>query len=86
MQKEAISLCSLPEHSFCTLIFVSPIRCFIISPTTKACAVMRCCGSLWFAQMCLSENSLLVPPVRLERMMGPVGREDHFAEFGKTKH
>lgn len=42
---------SIFHQSFCILPSVSLIRCFIISPTERACAVTSCCRGLWFAKM-----------------------------------
>lgn len=47
---------------------------------------MRCWRRLWFAQMCLRENSSSMQLIRPVRVTGPVGRADPFAEFGQRKH
>lgn len=83
-QKEAISLHFLPEQAFCTLIFVSLIRCFIISPTKRAGAVMRCCWRLWFAQMCRSENSLSLTCMTCEDD-GTCGKRGSFFRVWKER-
>lgn len=58
MQKEVISLHFSGWQSFCTLIFVSTIRCFIIPPPQRTCAGMKCYWRLWFAQTGLSKWDL----------------------------
>lgn len=71
VQKEVISLHFLPEQSFCTLIFASPIRCFIIPPTQRAVLLwdaVEASGLPW----CVSVN-------------GTSGKRGSFLRVGKKK-